>query len=488
MYKVCRILLLLVILLAEGICFPASWGALVDYHQPSEKKGQEVGSRYLLRQILQGKPIVVNLVLEFEDKDKKEDLQKLIRQSYNQWFSYPAEVIRKQKRQSEFADVLPILNKGVNVQFSDKNPDIYVFVKNYKDIFKTCAGVGAGCYMFGQESNNFIPEIYIPKDNFFMQILTGFSFSKQRIALHEIGHSLGLSDQYATARDNNSHPVYRSSKPAESVMETRGSLTCDDVDGIINLIDITRKTTRGEDTGWRSFCKDSKDYYSHGKVLANSPYYIDFDKETEQWTLLTVDGENLQKEASFPMDLQAGVDPFFVSGEKIFRRDASNRPVRARTANGEEVYYSYVYDKKTRLVVRDGKAVLVEIWSPAWHNTKWRSFPGKQHEVYFGGDGKNRSLVAAFYKRHGGGLEYTEGKGFFVHDKTINVNFDKKREIEYEEWSGYEDGTSAAPQAPTLPSAAKPTADLEDKIKKVNQRKKAEQLRKDLLKWYEKVK
>ncbi|MBQ7908566.1 MAG: hypothetical protein IJ311_03605 [Elusimicrobiaceae bacterium] len=489
MHKVCRVLLLSVILLTEGICFPAPWGTLPNYHDPDpQKETKAVGDRYLLRQIVQGQPIVVDLILEPEDEPKRAEFQTFIRQSYQQWFRYPAELIRKQKRTEEFVDVLPVLEKGVMVRFSDEDPDIYFFIKNYKEVLKDCSAVGgAGCYVFAQESNGFVPEIYIPKNNFLLKFFSNRNLSSERIALHEIGHSLGLSDQYSYARDNNTHSLYRSSKPAESMMASNNSLTCDDADAIINLIDITRGTSRGEDTGWRSFCKKSTDYYSHGKVLDNGVYHIAFNEETERWELMSVQEGVLQAEASFGMDLQTSLDPFVKVQETILQRDGSNRPVRARLSTGEEVYYSYVYDRKIRLVVHDGKASLVDVWTPAWKRVKWRMFSGKQREIYFGGDGKHRYLAAAFYSKRGGGLEYSEGNSFFSREKMINMTFDKEKKLEYEDWYGYEDGLSGVPAEKYL-SLAKPSATLEEKLMRINQRKGVDQLRQSLLEWYEGIK
>ena len=205
--------------------FSATWGLVSDYYEPI-KKGEKpvVGEKYLMRQVLRGKPIVVKLMLKEEDEGKRNSVQKLIEDSYKEWFSYTAKLIRNQKRQTEFSDVLPILDRGIKVQFSAQERDIDFSVMSRKEVLAACDGLGAGCYLFGQEFNDFIPHIYIPKDSFPLNLLFGSSAFTEEAALHEIGHSLGLSDQYAFARDNNTHAVYHSSKPAESIMKSNSSL------------------------------------------------------------------------------------------------------------------------------------------------------------------------------------------------------------------------------------------------------------------------
>ena len=460
--------------------FSATWGLVSDYYEPvKEGKKSAVGEKYLMRQILRGKPVVVKLMLKEEDEKKRNSVQKLIEDSYKEWFSYTAKLIRNQKRQTEFSDVLPILDRGIKVQFSAQERDIDFSVMSRKEVLAACDGLGAGCYFFGQKNNNFIPHIYIPKDSFPLNLLFGSSEFTEEAALHEIGHSLGLSDQYAFARDNNTHAVYHSSKPAESIMETNSSLTCDDADGIVNLIDITLGTSRGGDTGWRSFCKDSSDYYSHGKVLAASPYHIEYDAEIGKWILTSMQKGSLAVQNSFEMDLQTGIDPLSALQEKVLKKDASGRPVWARASTGENVYYSYIYDKKTRLVVRGGKVVLAEVWSLAWKNKKWRHFPGQQYEAYFGGDGKYRSMLATFYPKRGGELNYGEGESLLFPERVVSMLFDEKRALEYEEWMGFgmENRFSNSDES---------FANLEAQIQAEQQERYIDDLRADLLKWFEK--
>ncbi|MBR3603574.1 MAG: hypothetical protein IKL48_02650 [Elusimicrobiaceae bacterium] len=475
-------LVFLLIFCGMNALFAGEWGALRDY--PSQTDSGVNGEKYLIHKVLKEEQIVVDLILDVRDVDKREKMEKMIWDSYYQWFAYPAQKIKEQEREEEFADILPLLNKEVSVRFSIDNPDIYIAVVDQDFVIQTCGEGAFGCYHAHSEYNPDIPIIYIARNDFRLKISKGLNYSKETIALHEIGHSLGLSDQYDLGKDATTHSVYHSTSPRRSIMRQSTKLTCDDADGIINLIDIARGTSRGGETGWRSLCRKSKDYYSHGKTLTNASYHIDFNQEDLTWTLMFQDNNGLQKYVSFRPETQKTMNPFSDIAETVLETDSFQRPVRAHLATGEDVYYSYGYDKKIRLVANQAKALLVEGWNQVRKKTRYSYIYGKKYEAYFGGDGEFKTFSAVYYPRKGGALSYEEGENFFERDRYVEMKFDGKRNLKDEFWSE----ASITPPAKPKNVSAERLDKVEMLFQAENTERAKQQLRSNLLKWYQKVK
>lgn len=231
------------------------------------------------------------------------------------------------------------------------------------------------------------------------------ALNPHRIGQHETGHSLGLSDQYKQVRSD-SHPVYHTAVSDKSVMNSSGSVTCDDADGIINLIDLVRGTSRGGELGWRSLCRKSKTYYVKGKPVSVGPYAIKLGDNGKRWILQTFrHGESIA-ETEFPLDLQEGLSPFVLLHETVKERDAAGRVALAQGPNGEKIFYSYIYDKRIRLVTHSGRVLLAEITQPLQMAS--RSY--KYGQINYYGEAGNISVVG--WKKAGKGKN-KEGVAFY---------------------------------------------------------------------------
>ncbi len=342
--------------------FAAQWGALLDYNMDSQGNTvkSRVGAKYLLSPVLEGKPVRVRMEAGRLSEQKRSEYEKIIAQSYASWFAYPAELIRKSGRGEEFSDVLPILDKGIDVQFvSEKDmADIFIVILPFKEVESICGKPAIGCYSRVGD----VAQIFIPFNKFVMRTMTAGKRSAQFIALHEIGHSLGFSDQYKQGRSQTSHMIYSSLNTSKSIMNAAGRLTCDDADGMINLIDITRGTSRGGEYGWRSLCAKSDVYYINGAPVGKSPYNIFAVDDGYTWRFQRYKENQLISEQTVKLNLEGKVSPFeMIEGKTVLEKDAAGRPVHMRGPKGEDIYYSYNYDKCLRMIFMEDALIRVEI-------------------------------------------------------------------------------------------------------------------------------
>lgn len=223
---------------------------------------------FLLNHIIAGKPIRIFFTTpkNISERTKKE-YRKMIKKAYKTWTAAPLQAIKAQKREKEFADILPILRREVDVRFA-QNPsqiDIFFAAIDPAAIPARCGKDAIACYCDLMTYGRCLkPTIFIPLDNLESAPSSSFNYS---LLLHEIGHSLGLSDQYLEGR-RNTHPQYSSVYTAPGVMNFSANITYDDMDGIINLIDILQKRPSARNTNsWHSLDPELNEYYSYGKPL-----------------------------------------------------------------------------------------------------------------------------------------------------------------------------------------------------------------------------
>jgi len=355
------------LLCAWGV-FAAPWGALSDYEytvprRDAAKDEQPVlsrtpGERYLLKQVLEGRPIKAHIVPGDFVNGQESKYQKKIREAYNEWFSRTAKFIRSANREREFADILSILDKGISVEFVQSGQDIsfeFVDISRMPDF---CPVDSLACY---ERKAGQIPVIYVPYNLPGRSIKRPFAHTRGQLTkhtlVHEIGHSLGFSDQYALGRDN-THRIYRGSDPNHTIMNSSMSLTCDDADGMINLMDITLQTRRGGRAGWYSLCKKSPVRYSGGMQAGRGGYMIY--SENSDWFVRTYREGTVQEETKFPMNLGSSLSPFESFPEKVSEQDDLGRPLRSVGIGGETVYYMYAYNFSIRLITKNGKVLMAD--------------------------------------------------------------------------------------------------------------------------------
>ena len=87
---------------------------------------------------------------------------------------------------------------------------------------------------------------------------------------HELGHVFGLEDEYLfqkkmDATTNRSRKRAKEKSRGSSIMDRSESVQCDDVDGLINLIDSWNECSSARaQNGWESVCGDGTIYKCGG--------------------------------------------------------------------------------------------------------------------------------------------------------------------------------------------------------------------------------
>lgn len=202
------------------------------------KKPEEVT---VLPRILEGQPVRVNIegtwVMSAQTCDKLKDR---VRVSYNSWFQNASNLIRAQRREQEFGDVLPTLRRGVPLDLhcgqagsSNTPADVTVHYKpTVEEVRKVCGENAVGCQAMGGKGEP-------------MRIVVPLVGSKEvpiemvdRALVHELGHTLGMADTYPGAYQKDASAKYRSKQQtSRTVMSGTVGLSPDDADGLINMID-----------------------------------------------------------------------------------------------------------------------------------------------------------------------------------------------------------------------------------------------------------
>ena len=469
------------------LCFPlaafsALWGVVGDYDLPRTPEGMSrlagleqpvsptPGERYLLKPVLGGASVKVFLDPGEESEETLAQYREKIKEAYNNWFLNAAKEIRKSGRTQEFADILPVLDKGIPVEFVPSGEDIFVKFEDRQEVPRLCGAVAApACYLFEG------PKIYVsknPRSQKPVKGLLGPGSGKLMFAnlMHEIGHSLGFSDQYAQARFT-THPIYHGDKTDSTVMNKTVNLTCDDADGMINLIDLTLGKRRGGRVGWRSLCRNSKTYYIGGTALGNGPYMMWPKENGNVWMLREYWADGVQgRELS--MAWGKGISLFEPFAEVVVERDAIGRPVLAQGPRGEKVYYSYQYGRKMRFVTAGDKILLLE--------RRERNLPKEKSFdkiiIAFTHNGKS-ALLEADRRSSYGSLSYKEDGNAL----TVNLTF-KKGKVEHRSGNG---GKDALPHGVALGMAAAPGAvSMQAQVKNQLVQKERAELERKLTEWY----
>ncbi len=233
------------------------------------------------------------LKFDLNKERKQTELKTIIEQSFHLWITQTKDMIQKSKRSQEFSDILPYLSKPILPQRTSNidNADIIFYFTTKDILIKECGEDHPGCI----EIEDDIAEVYLPNP----YIKDEQSYEKRKeilflITIHELGHYFGLADQYD--QDNeffNASVLYSTSDRIcnlDSVMSGSydKSLSCDDIDGFINLIDLTLASQRGSKfserakKGWASFCNGKKNgqgklfkktYYQEGKPINRENYH-----------------------------------------------------------------------------------------------------------------------------------------------------------------------------------------------------------------------
>ena len=389
-----------------GICMlfaPLLWGK-APFGIFDEAVQKQSNPQQLWTCILNGSPLTLDLVLPPSEEHKRAQWEDYVQNSFNMWFTQTAKIIEQSGRAEEFADVLPILKRGL--VFGPDGLEEHVFVYDSVEALRRSTGSKKAVASANPKTRT----IRIPVQEEFNRVLAAENAPQAplwKTLVHEFGHQLGFIGQYphetflsideVHAQGYSSH-----ANPQETVMSAvrqNGKIGCDDTDGIINMIDLQRNGAQGNRAGksWESFCENSRDKFRDGKCVNCRSYKIRIGRSRERWIVNIGDGAKeyrLDSVRLLPQDIVR-------VKEKVVKRDKENRPIKTKTNNGATVYYEYFQS-----VIR--KAAFIDD-SLAWVESIYQDHQTNEYEHHLIFWSENSDIVMIWRKPSS--FRYDEGFG-----------------------------------------------------------------------------
>lgn len=391
------------ILVSMFACAPALLAApfaLLDGSVPRSGEGSPFA---LLRKITRGEPVCIQLDNQTEKEENAFYLEK-VQQAYARWFSETWQQIVSAKRTVEFEDLRDLLtNPPVSVAVAGEGcstPDFKMYVVSARAVQERCFRGALACVVADETPL----ELYFAHRGGLGNWLSGGNWN---VLMHELGHTLGLADQYKYGR-NNASARYHTPDSGTGLMHKGRpgvSFSCDDADGMINLLDVAVfKHARGGADGWRSLCKKRAYKYVNGRPSSNDKYVVEAQGE-DDISLMEFDSKGalvqerlfskMSKNYLFNLQTTAPI----VSQET----NPNDRVIYEKRANGEEMFCSYTYEKKQCIFLQNEE--LVAILSVLRQRNKGRFVKLSLMES----DGQSSSFVYKGRSNHGS-LSYRHGK------------------------------------------------------------------------------
>ena len=383
------------ILVSMFACAPALLAApfaLLDGVVPRSGEGSPFA---LMRKISRGEPVCIRLENQTDKKDNAFYLEK-VQQGYQRWFSETWKQIVSAKRTEEFEDLREVLNAPVSVAVEGEGcstPDLELYVVSKQTMWENCLSALACVRMDAK-----------PMRLFFMHrgglgnLLTGGNWN---VLMHELGHTLGLADQYKYGRNNASARYHTPDSGTGLMYKGRPgmSFSCDDADGMINLLDVAVfKHARGGADGWRSLCKKRAYKYVNGRPSSNDKYVVEA-HGADDVSLLEFDSKGaLVRERLFSTLSKNYLFNLQAASPAVFQEtNPSGQVIYEKRADGKEMFCSYTYEKKQCLFLQNEE--LIAMLSVLRQRNKGRFVklslkePDGQNSVFtYNGQGKHGIL------------------------------------------------------------------------------------------------
>ena len=419
----------------------APWGGHAG--DDIEVKETQTDNRFhILRKVVAGKPINIYLMLDMQEVTPRmrKGYEDQLRATYQDWANATKYFVSKTGKEKNFTQVLGRLQK-MQVQFVSvlSQADLKVFITDNRDLISSSCSGAEGIDLSIEaciSRTEKIPVFYMPSYSLMLAEFKQREWAEKReisqemkdayfdkVMWHEIGHTLGLADQYREANPNvRAHVMYRSTHVREGIMNGAWTITCDDADGIVNLIDVIAGVEPNRKQGWPSLCPDSPDVYVKGVAKGTGPYV--FKTENDKWFLITYkDGKKWKEETLIKVPM---ANPFVpVPAKRVLQRDGLERPVRAEGPGKEIIFYEYNYATSSRLITQGNKVLRAELQSDEEvYNQRTRKMQ-KQRFVNWSFKWPNGQegelLFLADPEGYGG--EYREGGS----NPSFQINVDKSR-------------------------------------------------------------
>ncbi len=254
------------------------------------------GSDWLLPKMLSGQSVRVCVdVLEAPQNGKpalytgpQQDAYyamsaQIVYSAYQSWFDNVREQIRLTGRKKEFKELLSRLPKSVPFQFVNIGPaagahsylPCSAYPKEEIDLhIRAVLNAGdAPLPQYGSSPRTFAFPLNPNHTGLMPGRDAGAGNSSLQIALHEAGHTLGLASRQAQDTYGKASPVYgfaaaQTDKQEASVMERQNMLSCDDAEGLVNLVDyFSFKPDARSQSGWLGFCPQRSVVYAQGVAV-----------------------------------------------------------------------------------------------------------------------------------------------------------------------------------------------------------------------------
>ena len=383
------------ILVSMFACAPALLAApfaLLDGVVPRSGEGSPFA---LMQKISRGEPVCIRLENQTDKKDNAFYLEK-VQQGYQRWFSETWKQIVSAKRTEEFEDLREVLNAPVSIAVEGEGcstPDLELYVVSKQTMWENCLRALACVRMDAKPMRLF----FIHRGGL-GNLLTGGNWN---VLMHELGHTLGLADQYKYGRNNASARYHTPDSGTGLMYKGRPGMrfSCDDADGMINLLDVAVfKHARGGADGWRSLCKKRAYKYVNGRPSSNDKYVVEEQGE-EGVVLLEFDVRgDLVQERFFPeRSDKYSMDILEDAPVTVQEKNPDGRVIYEKRANGEEMFCSYTYEKKQCIFLQNGE--LVALLGVLRQRNKGRfvefslgESDGQESDFVYEGQGKHGTL------------------------------------------------------------------------------------------------
>ena len=222
----------------------------------------------VMYKFLKGEPLTV--LIWQSARNKRRDYADSVKAAFDSWFTHARLYIGR--RSGEFADVMPLLNRKIliNVNYTVGEAKVLPPGDSLSiNIFDTLERVQKEC-----ENRNAVGCMApLEKDRLIIMYKDDPEF--QTTLEHELGHVLGLIDEYGEERELNTR--HKSKRRPEnrrrggSIMAESTRIQCDDVDGLINIIDLWNGCSSARaQNGWDSLCGDGT-RYKCGEDITKAP-------------------------------------------------------------------------------------------------------------------------------------------------------------------------------------------------------------------------
>ncbi len=361
-----------------------------------------LGSASILFKLREGKPLSVGVSAKGVNKNEAQ-LREIVLFYYRSWFANARHHIQAQHREREFAWAWNLLDpERIQISIEPHGKDL-----NFTWVPATqITGHAAGGRVTGMEFNG---DVTCP--------LESLNKSQSDVCLHEVGHTLGLGEQYLGNSRRNSE-IGSQRMELNGMMSAGGGnrrFSADDATGLLVLLSLTFPEKNRPKV--RSLMPGSDEVFVNGMSSHNGPLSIVQDRADKSVFFVTRNNSGAGADR-FSVNMHASLDNFAnlqLDKKQPPQIDKLQRPIYAEGKNGEKFYFAYAaadenYGPKKVLIVKEGKVLF---YLENEYNNQGAAIRLDAHHLYFGTNGKEWvkvSWLAPSKKYPQGAIEWTRNE------------------------------------------------------------------------------